>query len=438
MTTKFSLFVLLLISASTASSQGILDKIKDTVDDAVDKAGPQTTVDVEAMKGLSLLDSETQNCRGRWGMGCQGTYEDLRNPPSVRYPCDGDENTVCVTSGMTIGSIKHDICCDTEEAQGRTGHFCHPTKPATVGKDVCEPAWDQAKKDWSNKKFFRHEWRYRIGENSTGDSAEWWRNIVPEGVRVTQSDPKQDEIYCQSGSVEKKSGKWVCTAITAPPPVAQPTPAANETNSVESSPTSSADQLADNGSIGPSATPVANAESFDQSQCFAGYCLGQRLDSVDMIEFELVRGDPNLREKNIMRWRSEPRCTNKAFYEIKTMDSGLYLNFEPTVRDDGRWDGPRISAITKRYKLSGSQQRQELVNQAEARFPNSEVEVTYGRGRDNQVGVVSVQVRDVIEGTRQRWTDQVVVSTILRDRDEYSRLIANTTKKCAASSVSLE
>ena len=198
---------------NVAYSQSVLDKLKDAIDETVkDNTDSVTTVPATRITGIAALDRETQNCRGRIGRGCDGMYEEFLNPFSVKFPCDGDDELVCVTSAMSIGAIKHDICCDAERAKGVTGHFCGISKLVTKGTAACESEWDQAKRDWNKKNRFQHTWQYRIGSDPTGEAHNWWLGLMPEGVRVKQSNPQPDKIFCHSNSVEKKGGKWVCGA----------------------------------------------------------------------------------------------------------------------------------------------------------------------------------------------------------------------------------
>ncbi|RKZ03447.1 hypothetical protein DRQ25_17765, partial [Candidatus Fermentibacteria bacterium] len=120
--------VSLIAVVSTASADNRWDKFNEEVKnngDQVDVVLDQSTAgSTPSIDPRVLLNPDTQNCRGRWGTGCDGFMTDMRNPVKVKYPCDGNDDLVCITSGMTMGSIKHDICCDAEKSKGVVGHWC--------------------------------------------------------------------------------------------------------------------------------------------------------------------------------------------------------------------------------------------------------------------------------------------------------------------------
>lgn len=163
-----------------------------------------------------LLNSSFQNCRGRLGLGCDGAPQPI-NPSYIQHPCAGDSELVCVQSGASAGSIRHDLCCDQAHADGQDGYMCGRLRetvgliPGIRGVERCRREWEAAVDQWTPGYTFSHTWIYRTGEAATGEPLNWSLGIIPDGIMVDQENPDYDSVLCRSNSVGRNDvGRWVC------------------------------------------------------------------------------------------------------------------------------------------------------------------------------------------------------------------------------------
>jgi uncharacterized repeat protein (TIGR02543 family) len=166
---------------------------------------------------VKVTENDDQACRGRLGRGCFGSF-DLENkwitPSQVTQDdqCQGP-GTICIKSLVSIGSIKHDACCDAAKQAGVVGHQCRGYS-ADIGKTYCELPWEQAEQDWVLidriispgwvKSAWEHTWTYRVGTKDR-PVAVWPLSMNAEtGAVVNQKRPEEDKQFCRSGEITKQ------------------------------------------------------------------------------------------------------------------------------------------------------------------------------------------------------------------------------------------
>lgn len=174
---------------------------------------------------IYVKETDDQACRGRIGRSCLGDFpgENIVIPATVTQDekCKGP-GTICIKSSVSVGSIKHDACCDAvRQANVRAnldidGHWCSGIRSGfDWGKNFCELQWEQARDDWLRpsrtvivdpdwlKSTWEDEWVYRVGDKDP-PAAEWTKSRkAPRGAIVSEKDPDSDAQYCQSGMIEK-------------------------------------------------------------------------------------------------------------------------------------------------------------------------------------------------------------------------------------------
>jgi hypothetical protein len=119
--------------------------------------------------------------------------------PSIEQKCDGADNTFCISAWASVGSIKHDLCC---EKNHNDGFMCKGEARGTN----CELEWAHAMLDWKLQEelpkmhnikavtIFPYRWKYffngsdktSYGPNS--DETNWWKGMLPAGDVITGYD----------------------------------------------------------------------------------------------------------------------------------------------------------------------------------------------------------------------------------------------------------
>jgi surface antigen len=192
----------------------------------------------------SAAARSAQDCRGRLGSSCRGGFpgESLFIPLKVTQDdtCKGP-GSICFRSLASVGSIKHDACCDAaREANEREGldidgHWCSGIASGfDVGKTFCELQWEQARDDllgpsrmrivdpdWV-KSFWEDDWIYHPGDKDP--PVQKWIKFrkAPRGAIVNQTDPNSDARYCASGKVVKVDALVWFLASTLKFPIQRP------------------------------------------------------------------------------------------------------------------------------------------------------------------------------------------------------------------------
>lgn len=368
--------VLLLLSASVSADlwSDLRDAIRrgaeQQVDDTTAGSTPQTT-------GIGLLNPKTQSCRGRLGRGCGGPEDPLitRNPTRVVFPCEGNSQLLCVTSNMSMGSIKHDLCCDAQTSQGKDGWMCWGGRDKKREGNACKAEWDQALSDVAQAARFRHTWRYLVGDASSTDPHNWWFGVAPDGTKVGQHDPEADQISCHSNSVVASNGVWVCGSYlpTTVATTATATPAP------------------------PAATPAAAPPPRTGDYCLAGVCLGDRLSTIANLEWTSLRMRPRVRNYDVIvgvdarefqagynRQRDEKKkasflgsldlvCESYTLHGTLdignrvAMTVGLGIDLRP-----GGWQGFEVTSIDRNYNLVSVSQTPGWEKLVLSRFPDAQ------------------------------------------------------------------
>ena len=185
--------------------------LKDSTPEAVNLLSkPSATAE------LVVYEEQSWNCLGRLGAACKdGSLGRVPTPSSrFEFACDGVAGRVCVTSKMSVGSIKHDRCCSEELARGNIGMWCNgitSARPNPIAASACEREWEQAEADAARidgpgaHSLFEHKWSYPpVTENRTPSSGAqgWWLAQARAGAVVGQTRPSEDADFCQSRRVK--------------------------------------------------------------------------------------------------------------------------------------------------------------------------------------------------------------------------------------------
>lgn len=161
-------------------------------------------------------------CLGRMGALC-GNYKNLYilpgdkwigNESTVEQGCAGnDPNNICIGSMVSVGAIKHDICC----GKHNDGYMC---SEGSFTADNCLNEWRQAASDWHLRTSFQQlstlfswTWKYPPdpSDNPSIGAPGWWVGMVSPLKIIVGYDgdgddgykyKPEDAIYC-SGQVEK-------------------------------------------------------------------------------------------------------------------------------------------------------------------------------------------------------------------------------------------
>ena len=200
---------------------------------------------LDASIQVSIKPHPEWDCKGRLGSGCSDS-DIINKTATTRYtvvPCDHPENEqICIKSQMSVGSIRHDRCCESTPSlhfcSGPIAQFSKKDVVASLYKEACEKEWEQAFDDSFDRKraMFDYIWKYQPAGNRPSEGRPgWWIGLAPAGVVVSreESEPGPTEkAICKSREVEpvktlvqlpvnatyirgntiEKTTSWVCSA----------------------------------------------------------------------------------------------------------------------------------------------------------------------------------------------------------------------------------
>lgn len=167
------------------------------------------------------------DCLGRLGAGCNDkptTNFAATAAVTVSIACRGKPDQVCVSSSMSVGSIKHDRCCQERQEQGKPPGFWCDDRSDKEDPTVCTAEWAQAQFDskvaelpifdlvrpsFANARF-KHLWVYPpdgSDKPSLGKEG-WWQRLAGHGVIMSYSDSQPDKLeqsVCRVGTASRQS-----------------------------------------------------------------------------------------------------------------------------------------------------------------------------------------------------------------------------------------